>query len=237
MGFWEFVSAWYNVMFLAPLLLVFLFAFLQVVGVSLEFGGSTEVDVDSDIDIDVDSDIDIDTDLDVDSEVEFDNDVGADGPGVFVSMLGFLNVGKVPLMVLIMTWLTSYGAVGLICNRVIGNRILRLIPPLAAVSAGIAFVASIFCTKYFAMGIAKIFPESEPAISRRDLVGMTARVVSGRVTSAFGRVAVHTGDNTTLKVACRVEEGDEEPVNGDEVLLEDYDPATQIFVVAKFEGL
>lgn len=38
MGFWEFVTVWYNVLFTIPLALVFLFALLQLIGIGLEIG-------------------------------------------------------------------------------------------------------------------------------------------------------------------------------------------------------
>jgi hypothetical protein len=231
MDFWEYVTTWYNVIFLAPLLLVFLFAILQLVGAGLEIGGGASG---GDVDIDADVDMDIDADLDVDSDVDVDADIGSE-PGFISGALGFFNVGKVPLMVILMTWFASFGIIGLICNRIIGDRILGSIPPLAGVSFGVAFVVSLIFAKYFAAGIARIFPESSRGTCDQDLVGMSARVTSGHVTSRFGRAAVQTPDGYTITVSCRIKEGDEEPTQGDEVLITDYEPTTRMFEVIKID--
>lgn len=225
MSFWEFLTAWYNVLFLAPLLLVFLFAILQLVGVGLEgldIGGS-------------DVDLDIDAGIDVDSDVDVDVDVTGGGPGIITSALGFLNVGKVPLMIILMTWFASWGVVGLICNRIIGDRTIQAVPPLVAIPVSVAFILSIISTKYFAAILARIFPESERGTTDRDLIGSSARVISGRVTSTFGRAIVQAPDGYRLTVSCRIKEGDEIPVHGDEVLLTDYDPIARIFEVVKVD--
>ena len=189
MEFWEFLTAWYNVPFLIPLVFVFFLAILQLIGIgmeSLDFGGG---DADLDIDADVDVDIDVDAEPDVDIDI---GDAGA--PGFFISVLGFLNVGRVPLMIILITWFASWGVAGLICNRLIGGRTIQIIPPLVAVSLVSALIVSVISTKYFAALLARIFPQSEPATNERDLIGRVARVTSGSVTSAFGRA---TGSPTT----------------------------------------
>ena len=215
MGFWEFVTVWYNVFFTIPLAFVLLFAILQLVGIGLEIGEAEP-----------EADIDVEGDLEVDSEVE----VGE--PGLITSALGFLNVGKVPLMVVLMTWFASWGATGLVCNKLIR---VESFPPLIVISLVAAFAVSLFSTRYFAAVIAKIFPESEPATRDQDLIGRTARVVSGQVTPTFGRATVQTPDGYRLTIPCRVREGSEPPMRGDEVILVDYDPNTRTFEVVKAE--
>ena len=233
MGFWEFLSAWYNVPFLIPLVFVFFLSILQLIGIgleSLDIGGG-----DADLDIDADVDADIDVDLDVDAEPDLDIDIGdAGGPGVIVSALGFFNVGKVPLMIILITWFASWGVAGLICNRFIGEAI-RTVPPLVIISLASALIVSVMCTKYFAALLVRIFPQSDPATNERDLIGKVARVTSGSVTSTFGRAILLTPDGYRLTVSCRIEEGGEIPVKGDEVLLADYDLSTRTFEVAKVD--
>ena len=215
MGFWEFVTVWYNVLFTLPLTFVLLFAILQLVGIGLEIGGEAEPE----------ADIDVEGDLEVDSGLEVE-------PNLITSALGFLNLGKVPLMVVLMTWFASWGVTGLVCNKLVG---VKSFPPLIAISLAAAFVVSLFSTRYFAALIARIFPESEPATRDQDLIGRTARVVSGRVTSTFGRAVVQAPDGYRLTVSCRVRNGSELPVRGDEVILVDYDPNTRSFEVVKAE--
>lgn len=232
MGFWEYFTVWYNAIFLVPLFMVFLFAILQLVGVGVELSGS-DVGLEIDTDIDVDLDVDADTDL----------DAGVDGSSgdvsFFTAILGFLNVGKVPLMVLLMTLFASWGLTGLICNRILGYKLLNAIPIISSVSAGIALVVSIFSVKYLALLVVMIFPESEKAVTHYDLIGKPAIVTTGRVTTAFGKARVALDSGARMQITCRIREGDEEPSHGEEVLLVDYDPATMTFEVSKLdvEGL
>lgn len=233
MGVWEYFTVWYNVIFLVPLFMVFLFAILQLVGVGMELGGS---DLGLEIDTDVDLEVGADTDVDV-------VDAGVDGSSgdvsFFTTILGFLNVGKVPLMVLLMTLFASWGLTGLICNRILGYKLLNAIPIISSVSAGIAFIVGIFSVKYLSLLVVMIFPESEKAVTHYDLVGKPAIVTTGRVTTAFGKARVALDSGARMQVTCRIREGDEEPSRGEEVLLVDYDPATMTFEVSKFdvEGL
>jgi len=224
--FAEFVT-WYNVLFSAPLVFVFLFAILQLIGVGFELGGG-ELDVDVDVDVDVEPDIDLDVDADVDVDADAEADAG--GPGVIASTLGFLNVGKVPCMVILMTLFASWGIVGLVCNSIFP---VREVPYFIAFSLGIAFILSNLITKYTAAGIAQIFPESDRPTSYSSLIGHSARITSGRVTSTFGRAIVQAPDGSRLNISCRVKEGAEELVQGDEVLLMNYDRDTRTFEVAK----
>lgn len=232
MGFWEYFTVWYNAIFLVPLFMVFLFAILQLVGVGVELSGS---DVGLEIDTDIDVDLDVDTDADLDASVD-----GSSGDvSFFTTILGFLNVGKVPLMVLLMTLFASWGLTGLICNRILGYKLLNAIPIISSVSAGIALVVSIFSVKYLALLVVMIFPESEKAATHYDLIGKPAIVTTGRVTTAFGKARVALDSGARMQITCWIREGDEEPSRGEEVLLVDYDPATMTFEVSKLdvEGL
>ena len=228
MDFFKELLEWYNVLFSAPLVFVFLFAILQLIGVGFELGGG-EPDVDVDVDVDVEPDIDIDVDADVDADAE----AGGGGPGLIASTFGFMNVGKVPCMVLLMTLFASWGIVGLVCNSIIP---VKKFPPFIGISLGAAFILSILGTKYIAAGIARILPESEPPTTYSSLCGSTAQVTSGRVSPTFGRAVVQAPDGSRLNISCRVREGDKEPVHGDEVILAYYDENTRTFEVVKADS-
>ena len=239
---------WYNVLFTAPLFFVFLFAILQIIGVSFQLGGGggeTDVDVDADVDMDVDMDVDVDVDMDMDVDVEPDIDVDADmdadvdadvdadaeadadsgGPGIILGALGFLNVGKVPCMVILMSLFALWGIIGLVCNSIVGGgTVINKFPLWIGVSLGAAFFGSLFGTRYLAVGLAKVFPESERATRYADLMGLRAQVTSGRVTTTFGQAVVTSPDGSRLNISCRIREGEEMPIRGDEIVLVKYIP-------------
>lgn len=227
--FFSELIAWYNVLFSAPLVFVFLFAILQLIGFGFELGGS-EPDIDVDVDVEPDVDVDVDVDAEPDVDVDVDADAEAEGPSFLSSSLVFMNVGKVPCMVILMTLFASWGIVGLVCNKIIP---VKTVPPLIAVSLSSALILSIFGTKYIAAGIAKLFPESDRPTTYASLCGRTAKVTSGRVTTSFGRAVVQAPDGSRLNIACRIREGDKEASNGDEVILVYFDQSARTFEVVK----
>ncbi len=220
----------YNVWFTAPLTIVFLLAIFRLVTGAMDFG---DADVDADADIDIDADIDADVDVDVDADVDMDADIEAD-PGMqspsFGDIFGFLNVGKVPLMVVLMSLLTTWGMAGLIANAVLN---LPQNLQWVWVSYVVAFFCSFLGTRYISIALSKLFPESEKAISDVQLLGLRGRVISGQITTTFGTARVQVPDGPELTVSCRAKSGEAPPVKGDTVVLIDYDRAKRIFDVRK----
>lgn len=97
-------------MLLALVTIYWLFVILGTVGLdSFDF----DVDVDLDVDIDVDIDVDMDADIEADaSAVE-----GATSGSLFLGVLRFFNLGKVPFMVLFSVWVLSLWSISVYCNH------------------------------------------------------------------------------------------------------------------------
>ena len=85
------------------------------------------------------------------------------------------------------------------------------------------------------MGLSKLFPESEKAISDVQLLGLSGRVISGQVTTTFGTARVQVPDGPELTVSCRAKSDEATPIKGDTVVLINYDRAKRIFDVRKSE--
>ena len=248
-AFWDYLVVPYNVWFTAPLVVVFLFAIFRLVLGGLDFGDAdadvdmdADFDVDADVDFDVDADVDFDVDADVDLDVDADVDMDADteistdsgGAGnVFGDVLGFLNIGRVPFMIVVMTMFTTWSFTGLIVNNIL--RVDSTISLFFGISCSVAFVCSVLGTRYLSLTLSKIFPESDPATKDLHLLGLRGRVVSGQVTTTFGtaRVVVPNGD--TLTVRCRVKTDETNPVKGDTVILINYDSDKRVFDVKPVE--
>ena len=221
--FLNYILVWYNVWFTAPIACVFLFAIFQLVMGGLDFGGG-------DTDVDVDADVDVDVDADVDADVDVGSNSG--GSSFIPGVLGILNVGKVPFTILLMALFATWGISGLIVNEFLN---INVHSPRSTlwISVGAALLCSIFGTRYLALGLSKLFPESDRAITDYHLVGLRARVISGRVTTTFGAARVPVPDGPELTVSCRVREGEDVPLKGDTVVLIDYDSQGRIFEVTK----
>ena len=253
MGFWNYLTVTYNVWFTAPLAVVFLFAIFRLILGGLDFGDAdADADVDADVDFDVDADVDFDVDADVDLDVDADVDVDVDadidadtgvstdaGSGVsgniFADVLGFLNIGRVPFMVVVMTLFTTWSFTGLIVNEILDVNAASGL--FFWISCSAALVCSILGTRYLSLTLSKIFPESDPPTKDLHLLGLQGRVVSGQITSTFGTARVQVPDGHTLTVKCRVKQDEPNPVKGDTVILIGYDPEKRIFDVKSIDAV
>ncbi len=210
----------YNVWFTAPLAIVFLLALFRLATGAMDFG---------DVDADVDMDADINADADVDADM--DADTGTQGTS-FGDVFGFLNVGRVPLMIVLMSLFVTWGIFGLIANALLN---IPETPNRVWISCIIAFFCCFLGTRYISIALSKLFPESEKAISDVQLLGLRGRVISGQITTTFGTARVQVPDGPELTVSCRVEPDGVTPVKGDTVILINYDRSKRIFDVKKSE--
>ncbi len=236
----------YNVWFTAPLTIVFIFALFRLAMGAMDFGDAdadadVDADVDIDADMDIDADVDIDADMDIDADVDVDADIDADadvavdagGQGFsFGDVFGFLNVGRVPLMVVLMSLFGTWGVAGLIANASLN---VPERPGWVWVSCVIALFCCFVCTRYISLALSKLFPESERAISDVHLLGLSGRVISGQITTTFGTARVQVPDGPELTVSCRTKSDEATPVKGDTVILVNYDRTKRIFDVRKSE--
>ena len=218
----------YNVWFTAPLAIVFLLALFRLATGAMDFG-DVDTDVDMDADLDMDADVDIDADADVDTDM--DTHTGTHG-SPFGDVFGFLNVGRVPLMIVLMSLFVTWGISGLIANAFLNipENLHRV-----WISCIIAFFCCFLGTRYISIGLSKLFPEIKKAINDVQLLGLSGRVISGQITTTFGTARVRVPDGPELTVSCRAEPDKVAPVKGDTVILINYDQAKRIFDVKKSE--
>ena len=140
------------------------------------------------------------------AHIDIDADAGAD-------LLGWLGIGQVPLLMLLVVLLAWFGIVGLAVQQVTGP----MSPWLA--SAG-AFAAALPLTGFTARGLARIMPRDETtAVSIDTLVGKRASVTVGvarRGSPAQARVRdVHGQTHYVMMEPC----GDGEAVAAGETVL------------------
>ncbi|HEY0111522.1 MAG TPA: YqiJ family protein [Allosphingosinicella sp.] len=98
-------------------------------------------------------------------------DLGADADGG--DLLGWLGVGRVPLLMLLVVFLAFFGLVGLTLQQLAGPLPLWIATPAAA-------AASLPLTGIGARGLAKIVPQDETtAVSLDSLVGKRGTITIG----------------------------------------------------------
>ncbi len=130
---------------------------------------------DEDIDIDADVDLDADLEVDVDIDTSIDGDFGA------MEILGWLGIGRAPLILLLATDLSLWGVLGWMLNVEVGSRLGR-VP--GTWSGGVVLVSSmliaLFGGSLIARPLGKVFAAFGEDASSDRLLGCI-----GTVSSAF----------------------------------------------------
>lgn len=94
------------------------------------------------------------------------------------SLLSWINVGRLPLLMLIVVFLFAFGMTGLIGQRIVAAVLGQPGPWFLA--APLAFAVALPVTRVFGRGVARIMPRDETsAVSRDTLVGRVAVIVTG----------------------------------------------------------
>ena len=130
-----------------------------------------------DEDLDVDADLDLDADLEVDAYLEVDADVNFGA----MEILGWLGVGRAPLILLLATDVSLWGVLGWMLNVEVGSRLGR-VP--GTWSGGVVLVSSmliaLFGGSLIARPLGKVFAAFGEDASSDRLLGCI-----GTVSSAF----------------------------------------------------
>lgn len=108
----------------------------------------------------------------------------APGGGLLSSLLGWLCVGRVPVLVLLVAFLCAFGLSGFIIQGTLyGLFGWRLHAVLAVVPA---FVVGLAGTRYLGLGLAHILPKEESeAVSHQSFVGKIATIIRGTAKSGL----------------------------------------------------
>lgn len=122
--------------------------------------------------------------------------------GPFDKVLGWLHVGKVPILVIVVIFLAGFAITGFAMNMVMHRLFGIYITTLLSVP--LAVVAALPCVRILGAGLARVIPSDESAAVTLDtLIGRVATVVSG--TARFGypsqaKVVAHTGQTLYVMV-------------------------------------
>lgn len=169
--------------------------------------------------------IDIGGDVDVDADV--DADIGS--PSAVSEFLSFLNIGRVPFMLVVtvfmlIIWIGSLIITGVINIEFLGSLSALILIPLA--------IVSIFLTKLTTAPMAKFFDKigyrGEEEI---DFLGR-----SGKMTSTIAKDKVGTAefviDKNPIRLNVRSIDG-EELKYGDYIIIADETPDRKVYLVSK----
>jgi Inner membrane protein YqiJ, N-terminal/Inner membrane protein YqiJ, OB-fold len=139
--------------------------------------------------------------------------------GVLESVLGWLHLGKVPILALIVIFLATFAVVGFGLNLV-AHGLLGLYVP-ALIGAPIAFVAALPAVRGGSRVLAHVIPRDETsAVSIDSLVGRIATVVSGTARVGYpAQARVATEHGQTIYVMVEPDDAELTFPAGEQVLL------------------
>ncbi len=174
---WEFLTASGNIPFSVALLFVCALALLEGVGMLMGAGISGFIEhllpnVDMDVDV-----------------------PNVESPGLVSQLLGWLYIGKVPFLIVLISLLTSFGILGLIMQSLVQSLSGYLLPSLLA--APLALAGALPASRGFTAGIARIMPRDETeAVSADSFIGRVAVITTGTArhgSAAQARLNDHYG--------------------------------------------
>jgi hypothetical protein len=219
----ELILGW-NLIFVVPFFLALLYLGLYVT-TGLTFG---EGDADADHDVDADHDL---ADHDLDHHVDKVADQGTGGRGPGGTVLNFLGIGRVPLSIVLMVMLLTWGASGFMTSYAMRNNAPHVAPAVANLtSVFVAAVISLSMTKLIVALIGRFVPLHETSARRRhELLGLVGVAVFD-INESTGVIQVRepdTGDR--FQVNCRVEAGAATIPKGSQAKLVRYNAVQNVF--------
>ncbi len=120
---------------------------------------------------------DIDLDLDVDLDADLDGpDLGV--AGGFTQLLGWFHIGRVPVLILFIFFLLTFGLLGLFVQATADSVLGTMLPVWMATVP--VFIVSLLSLRITGGVLARIIPKEETdAVSSKTFIGRVAVVVTG----------------------------------------------------------
>lgn len=212
MGLFEFILLANNLPFAISLGLMGGIASLQIVSLALGLGVSEVIDdaFDFDADVDVDVDIDVDADFDIDADIEVHSgahisdqlDLNGDGPSFATNFFNWLQLGKVPFLILLSAFLGTFGMIGIVGQWFAVSILGLTFTPLIA--APLSLLVALPITRVVGKFLGRIMPKEETnAILLSDLTGSVATITIGTASvdmSAEAKIVDHHGTAHFVRV-------------------------------------
>ncbi|MCB1844106.1 MAG: YqiJ family protein [Halioglobus sp.] len=215
----EFVLAVENRPFSVAIGLMLLIGLMEGIGSVIGAGIFSVLDsvipdfaVDADVDTSAGDAVAIDSISDV-------NVADSGSPNALSRFLGWLRVGKVPILMLLVILLTSFGLLGYLLQSISQSVLGAFLP--AFIASLIALVGCLPVVRVSAVALERVMPDTETsAVSAETFVGKVATVTIGTATSSRSAEAKLTDKHgQTHYVRVQPEEGHEALEAGANVLL------------------
>jgi hypothetical protein len=157
-----------------------------------------------------------------------DTDGDADGDGALGGLLAFLNVGRVPVMIVITVLTLAVWVLSMLGNHFLAGGSLLIGFGLLVPAFVIGCVITRFATAPFGKVLALLQPDGELPVNH---IGLVCTVTTAQVTARYGQASIETS-GSPLIVQVRTHEG-ETLARGDTALIVAEDAANATFTVRK----
>ncbi len=189
-----------------------------------------------DDDVDVDADMDADLDIDA-SPIDFDTDAEAGHTFSPVQILGWLGIGKAPLMLLLATDLSLWGLFGWMLNVLIGEALGAIIGSIVtSIILFSSFLLALAIGGFISQPLGKVFASFGEDASDDRVVGCIGTVSTARIPSVvegkIGQVdVIDLARNRVTVNAVLPDWATIAPQRGEQVLVIERSQQTYLVVV------
>jgi len=154
--------------------------------------------------------------------------------GLLGGMLGWVNAGRVPMLIVVITWLAAFAASGFVIQT-LATHLWTALPALAA--SLVAFLLAAPATRFTTRLVSRIVPRDETyVVTNDDLVGRVAEVTLGPLDQGpAGRVKVRDAHGNWHFLMAKAAEGHAPVPTGTQVLLVDRKDSTFLVIPAPEE--
>lgn len=240
----EWFFSWFNLIYILPFGIALIYLGLYTIS-GITFGdGDADVhleadgDVDAGVHLDVDADGDLDADADADADVDhpsIDHDAGeVGGHGVMFNALSWMGLGRVPLSIILMVLLLSWGMIGFCTNFLMWPKVPQA-GRVVMLSLPLALIGSTLIARLVVQLVARFLPTNETYVHRRhELLGLCGEAIFN-VDRDSGLVSVRDERGDLFQVACRVYRDGPAIAKGSKVKLVAYNGKEGMFYVTATE--
>lgn len=223
---------WWNLIFLLPALAALLYLLLLALGALPADGDHGDLHLDPSLHLDS-HDVDFPGELHPGDTV---HEVHSGEGDPFRGALSLIGVGRIPLSLLLMSFLFLWGFFGWLANQLFRNVLpspaLFIWPSLA-----VALVGAGAFTRLFATRLGRLMPATESyGASSRELVGRIADVRYA-LTESGGTVQLYDAYGTMHEVPARVRPGEPTIAAGERVVLWRYDAGAGAYFAVQDEAI
>jgi hypothetical protein len=239
----QLLLSWENLIFELPLGLGLLYLALYT------FSGWTFGDADTDagaVDHDVDAHLDVHGDVAIDHDADLSGDANTDAdshsvesdnqatqPSSLIASLGWIGVGRMPLSLVILILMLSWGTLGLATLQITQGRRFET---AVVIAIGVAAVGSLLVTHLISSVLGRtVFATLNVSRRRHELLGSLGEALYP-IDEKFGMVCGRDDRGELFQVACRVEPGQLPLAKGSAVQLIAYTAEDQMFCVVPAES-